>query len=476
MWPQSRLSITLLALLTLVGLNSAARAALDPDDPRWVPISAGEAVPLDGLPAGLRATLGGIDRPEGFEVQALHVQRDGTLTLDAPAGPEVSGPPRALAGVRQPFIAVLWWPFDAMCPGDDQRNGMRYAFDGPAVEIEWPEMTTGGQRCLHWAPTSSFGVRIEWVPGASAPRTPDLVRFTFRYPSLAMRGPVRAGVALSGTTVELLPDIEGSHGMVDRAYALATWGSDGERGVINGVHGFVARGQWIIEVEASGAIVGDPDRDGLRGVDNCPQVANPDQANMPIPGAGRDVQGDACDRDHDNDFVLNAWDNCPLVPNGDQGDRDRNGKGDLCDPKDGDRDDDGRVDELDNCVWHYNPLQHDLDGDGVGDACDIDPDGDRVAANLRDEPDRDRCPWIFDPRQKDADRDGLGDACDLRPNRRFIDGPGIFESDADGDSWPDVLDNCPRVANGEQDDADDDGVGDACDPDADGDRTLDFLQ
>ncbi len=42
-------------------------------------------------------------------------------------------------------------------------------------------------------------------------------------------------------------------------------------------------------------------------------------------------------------------------------------------------------------------------------------------------------------------------------------------TDADGDGWPDTIDNCPTAANADQADLDGDNIGDACDPDIDGD-------
>jgi hypothetical protein len=53
----------------------------------------------------------------------------------------------------------------------------------------------------------------------------------------------------------------------------------------------------------------------------------------------------------------------------------------------------------------------------------------------------------------DGDNDGVGDACDPNPG----------SPDADGDGVPDGEDNCPLIANPDQTDTDGDGKGDACD-------------
>jgi len=71
-------------------------------------------------------------------------------------------------------------------------------------------------------------------------------------------------------------------------------------------------------------------------------------------------------RDLDQDGIVNENDNCPEVANVDQADFDHDGIGDLCDS---DVDGDGTANATDNCPSISNPTQADANSDGIGDAC-----------------------------------------------------------------------------------------------------------
>ena len=123
----------------------------------------------------------------------------------------------------------------------------------------------------------------------------------------------------------------------------------------------------------------DADFDGVADSnDNCPAVANADQADT-----DNDGTGNACDStpngDDDSDGFDNSTDNCPAIPNADQTDTDNDGAGDACDSTpNGDTDTDGVDNNADNCPADANPDQLDSDTDGTGDVCDATPFGDEV--------------------------------------------------------------------------------------------------
>ena len=273
----------------------------------------------------------------------------------------------------------------------------------------------------------------------------------------------------------------------------------------------------------------DSDGDGvLDSVDNCPDVANGDQAD-----SDNDTVGDVCDgcpddankndpgtcgcgiadTDTDSDGTPDCVDSCP-------GDGTKTEPGVCgCGNPETDTDSDGTPDCVDNCPDDNAKTEPgvcgcgtpetvtDSDGDGFVDCLDafpddgsewLDTDNDKTGNNADLDDDNDGMPDAYeeanghdplvDDSQADADGDGRNNLLEFKrgtdPNDptsfpavnlvgQMIllglltddDGNGI--ADKDGDGVADINDNCPDVANAMQTDSDGDDVGDDCDGCAD---------
>ena len=196
--------------------------------------------------------------------------------------------------------------------------------------------------------------------------------------------------------------------------------------------------------------VGDSDCDGV-----------PDNDGIDVDGDGILTDGDVSGSSTDNpcngpmEWYL-CDDNCTDVFNPDQSDFDNDGLGDRCD---WDANNDGLAD-----AWHpcWPQPYRDVDQDGEPSCTDPDDDGDDVnedgdgSGQSWDNPCPsgvttncdDNCPGVPNPDQFDGNDNGQGDACD---------------PDRDGDGFYSDTDNCQFVPNPDQADADMDGIGDACD-------------
>ena len=195
---------------------------------------------------------------------------------------------------------------------------------------------------------------------------------------------------------------------------------------VNLLVGFELRGEMVVRLDSSSpppsnpdlrvdllvteldkCAAGDRDCDGVADAqDNCPRVANADQAD-----------GDQADGVPAPDGVGDACDNCPEIANATQLDADRDGVGEACDncPKDCDA-------RPGFTCFNSDQSDRDLDretgeprADGVGDVCD-------------------NCPNGFNPGQESTISPPLGDICvptlgAVRPDSpafSSLGGPSLF--------------------------------------------------
>lgn len=165
------------------------------------------------------------------------------------------------------------------------------------------------------------------------------------------------------------------------------------------------------------------------------------------------------DNDDQTDLDENQCGSDPVVASSLSADFDMDNSPDCVDQDD---DNDNVIDTED--AFPFDSTESlDTDGDDIGNNADPDDDNDGVLdgddafpLDLAESVDTDldtigdnfdNCLAIANTDQADADEDGIGDVC---------------EADTDADTIIDDIDNCPAIANTDQADEDNNGIGDAC--------------
>ena len=199
------------------------------------------------------------------------------------------------------------------------------------------------------------------------------------------------------------------------------------------------------------------------GQEDPPADSEPEQAAAPAatPAPAAEPAGaiSPTPPDTDSDTIPDSSDNCPNIANTNQADGDTDGIGNSCD----------------NCPNAPNPDQANWDSDSAGDACD-DSDGDGVFDSTDDD-DSDGVMDVYDfcsstpagetvnsegcsASQTDSDGDGVYDNTDSCPNTPSTEtanseGCSISQTDGDGDGVYDSVDSCPfEAATGNDNDGD----------------------
>src|SRR5204863_7702002 len=127
----------------------------------------------------------------------------------------------------------------------------------------------------------------------------------------------------------------------------------------------------------------------------------PDGIGFPLPHEALPVQDPSQGQDLDGDAVPEAEDNCPGLANPDQANLDGDSFGDACDP---DIDGDLLVNSIPNPIrtgpvagGEVDAFPYDTDNDGIDNVADDDDDGDGVADAV------DNCALVPNADQLDVD-------------------------------------------------------------------------
>jgi len=209
--------------------------------------------------------------------------------------------------------------------------------------------------------------------------------------------------------------------------------------------------------------------------DNCPGVPNSDQKR-----SSSGLWGDACEPDRDGDGIAEklidiGWGSETGQIDTAPGDTDNDGTPNATDTDD---DGDGRPDASDNCPLRKNVDQANHDNDSLGNACDFDDDNDEYADDAErltgsDPLDSSSRPEVLDTTRLD-ELPGSGStavaasAVATCSDGTDDDGDGLVDGadsgcvDTDGDTMPDVADNCPTMPNFGWRNSDDAPAGDTC--------------